>query len=73
MLQEKLYIGSKIIRAHPLSECNFLKIVKGEDVSNREDRLGYLVKDPDGHISWSPKDVFETTYREMTLSEKALV
>jgi len=70
---EKLYIGSKIISAYPLSECNFLRIEKGEDVLNREDRPGYLVKYPDGYVSWSPKDVFEIVYREVTPSEKTLV
>ncbi|RLB13535.1 MAG: hypothetical protein DRG82_15520 [Deltaproteobacteria bacterium] len=72
MPEEKLYIGSKIITAYPLDECSFLKDVKGQDVSNRETRPGYLVKYPDGYTSWSPKETFETAYREVTDSEKAM-
>ncbi len=69
MAEEKLYIGSKLIRAYPLDECSFLKQFKGEDghdIANRETRPGYLVIYPDGYKSWSPKDVFETAYREVT-------
>ena len=72
MPEEKLFIGCKIIGACPLSECNFLRIKKGEDVSNRDDQPGYCVRYPDGYISWSPKNVFENAYREVTPSEKAL-
>ncbi len=70
--EEKLYVGCKIIGAYPLSECNFLRLEKGEDVSNRDDRHGYVVKYPDGYVSWSPKAVFENAYREVTASEKSL-
>ena len=58
MEEEKLYIGSKLIKGMPLDECSFLKS-KGEDVTNRETREGYRVTYPDGYVSWSPKDVFE--------------
>lgn len=31
-----------------------------------EDRApGYMVKYPDGYVSWSPKAVFEDAYREL--------
>ena len=72
MPEEKLYIGCKIIGAYPLSECNFLRIEKGEDTTNREDQPGYLVKYPDGYVSWSPKEVFEKAYRVVDLGEKKL-
>ena len=74
MAEEKLYIESlsKLITAYPLDECSFLKD-KGQDVSNRETQPGYLVKHPDGYTSWSPKKTFETTYREVTDSEKAMI
>lgn len=72
MAKEKLYIGCKVIGAYPLSECNFLRLEKGEDTTNREDRPGYVVKYPDGYVSWSPKQVFETSYREVTVAEKRL-
>ena len=73
MGEEKLYIGSKIIVAYPLDECSFLKNFKGQDVTTRENRSGYRVKYPDGYISWSPKETFETAYREVTDSEKAMI
>ncbi len=72
MSTEKLYIGCKIIRAYPFSECNYLRIEKGVDTTNREDRPGYIVKYPDGYLSWSPKAVFENAYREISESEKEM-
>jgi hypothetical protein len=46
----KRYIGTKIIHAKPA------------DRSATEP--GYFVQYADGYESWSPKDVFEETYRE---------
>ena len=46
----KDYIGVKIVKAEPQKKYN---------------RPGYKVKHPDGYESWSPKDVFERTYREL--------
>jgi hypothetical protein len=46
----KRYIGTKIIHAKPA------------DRSAAEP--GYFVQYADGYESWSPKDVFEETYRE---------
>lgn len=66
----KVYIGSKIIQAEPMDECTFLETMKGQDVSNQESRPGYKVVYPDHYISWSPKETFETAYREITDSEK---
>lgn len=71
--KEKLYIGAKLIVAVPLDECTFLQDFKGQDVANRETRPGYKVTYPDGYVSWSPKETFETAYREVTDSEKALL
>lgn len=34
---------------------------------------GYKVIYEDGYISWSPKEVFERCYREITLNEKGLI
>lgn len=68
----KTYVGSKIIQAEPMDECSFLA-TKGQDVTNRETRPGYRVVYPDGYVSWSPADAFETAYREITPSEKAMV
>jgi hypothetical protein len=69
----KTYIGSKIIQAEFMDECSFLEKIKGEDVKNRETRSGYKVCYPDGYISWSPQEVFETAYREITKAEFKLI
>lgn len=54
----KSYIGSKIIQAEP-------EVKEGQD--------GYKVVYPDGYVSWSPKDVFEVAYREVTENEETLI
>ena len=72
MGEEKLYIGSKLIRGTPMDECSFLAQEKGQDVSDRENRHGYRVTYPDGYVSWSPKAVFENAYREVTEGEREL-
>lgn len=55
----KQYIGTKIIEAEPCKAWKDTKEHKaGED--------GYKVRYPDGYESWSPKDVFEEAYREVS-------
>lgn len=49
----KPYIGTKIIAAQPMDERTFSKNHKGVGVTGHETREGYLVKYPDGYISWS--------------------
>lgn len=75
MQKEKLYIGSKIITAEPMDELKFLADYKGQDVraKNRESRAGYKIIYPGGYVSWSPKDVFETAYRNITPAEIKLL
>ncbi len=68
-MPEKLYIGSKLILGIPMDELTFLKVFKGRD-EKHETRAGYKVTYPDGYVSWSPKDVFENAYREVTQDEK---
>jgi hypothetical protein len=41
------YIGSKQIEAWP---------------EDRDGKAGYAVKYPDGYVSWSPKETFESAY-----------
>ena len=72
MEPEKSYIGTKIIKAHQMTECEWLK-GKGENVANREDQHGYCVTYEDGYKSWSPKGTFERAYREITIAEKSLI
>ena len=52
---EKLYIGAKIITGEP---------------QEKDGKPGYKVTYPDDYVSWSPKDVFENAYREVTNGEK---
>lgn len=70
------FIGTKVIIAEPMDECTFLSTVKGQDVSGRETRPGYIViyPNPDGdYKSWSPKEVFEQAYRPISDAEKELI
>jgi hypothetical protein len=69
----KVYIGAKIISATPVDECTFLKVYKNQNVDDRETRPGYLVRYPDGYLSWSPKETFEEAYREVTQKEFELI
>ena len=56
--QFKSFIGSKIIKARPMSHFAFL-MLKGKEVSNHENAEGYLVEYQDNYQSWSPKNVFD--------------
>ena len=57
MPESKVYIGTKIVKAWP---------------EEKDGLPGYAVRYEDGYKSWSPKETFERSYREMTESEKAL-
>lgn len=61
----KTYIGTKIIEAKPMTRGDY-NIFRGWQIPENENPAdeGYLVKYPDGYISWSPKEVFEEAYRE---------
>lgn len=70
----KNYIGVKIVKAKPgtMAEAQAMKCGCPVEVqkeifhkSGTKDRDGYIVKYPDGYISWSPKEVFEAAYREL--------
>jgi len=70
----KTYIGTKVIKAEPMTEHDFIsdggqKAVDG----TRANRPGYKVVYPNGYVSWSPKDVFENAYREISNSEMNLI
>ncbi len=67
------YIGTKVVCAVPMDEVTFLKRYKNEPDNNNETRAGYLVEYEDGYKSWSPKDVFERSYRPITESERKLI
>lgn len=62
----KSYIGTKIIQAEPAKE-------RAVNHQSHSDQDGYKVVYEDGYVSWSPKEVFERCYREITPSEKSMI
>lgn len=66
------YIGAKIIKAEPMTLTEYnSKHNKVVPATSGEE--GYVVKYPDGYISWSPKSVFENAYRRITVDEATLM
>lgn len=61
----KQYIGTKLLLAAAMSLGDY-NLKRGWTIPANEDPLkeGYQVEYPDGYISWSPKNVFEESYRE---------
>lgn len=70
----KTYIGTKIIKATPMTrgEYNKHRGWKIPDNENPDDE-GYLVQYDKSYQSWSPKEVFELAYREVTQNEVSLI
>lgn len=70
----KTYIGTKIIKAKPMTRGDYNK-QRGWEIPADEnpDDEGYLVQYDNDYVSWSPKDVFETSYRPVTEAEVRLV
>ena len=76
----KEYIGTKIVKAEPALRCQLLdgnvSIIPYDQIHENgpvdavacED--GYKVVYQDGYESWSPRDVFEATYRETSSMTK---
>lgn len=60
------YIGTKLIEAKLMTrgEYNIFRGWKIPQDENPEDE-GYLVKYPDGYVSWSPKHIFESAYLQV--------
>lgn len=65
----KQYLGVKVVEAEPMTANEFAAKfpLKGK-VDPNEDADGYMVKYDNGHISWSPKEVFEKSYKLYGLS-----
>lgn len=64
----KKYIGTKQIEAEPMTLGDFVQKTGrnpyGKNIENHEEtEQGYHVRYEDGYESWSPKDVFEKTYK----------
>ena len=70
----KNYIGAKIIKAEPMSQNEFnLKFKDTQPDEGAKDTMGYHVQYPDGYDSWSPMEVFDQTYREISSGELKLL
>ena len=63
----KKYIGTKQIEAEPmtLGEACSKGLVKSEIEENESYKLGYHTRTEYGYESWSPKELFEESYREV--------
>lgn len=61
----KTYIGTKIIKAEPMSHEDWLRSQEKWSEGQETAGDGYMVSYPDGYISWSPKKVFEDAYLDM--------
>ena len=64
----KQYIGTKIIEAEPATRGD---CYHGPNMLSAEGAAapGYRVRYSDGYESWSPKDVFEKAYLEVTTNK----
>ena len=69
----KAYIGAKIILAEEMTETEYLNTYKKGTNEESQGREGYLVQYSDNYKSWSPKETFETAYREVTEEERRLL
>jgi len=58
------YIGTKLIEAEPMNRGDYNRY-RGWQIPQNENPTdeGWLVKYPDGYVSWSPAAVFEEAYR----------
>ena len=75
----KYYVGAKLIKAVPMTRLDYNNLRGWEVPSDeRPDDEGYLVEYTEkdntpnvegykGYVSWSPKNVFEQSYREVDL------
>lgn len=74
----KAYIGAKVVLAEPMNKSRFNGQVKNQDSMQGDNELeGYHVQysNPDGskYDSWSPTNVFERAYREVSADEKEFI
>jgi hypothetical protein len=62
------YIGTKLIEAKQMNLGDYNKY-KGWTIPDNEnpETEGYLVKYSDSYESWSPKDVFEYSYKKLNM------
>ena len=62
----KKYIGCRMFEVEPMTRGDY-NAYRGWNVPADENPLdeGYLTKDPDGHVSWLPKNTFEKAYMKL--------
>jgi hypothetical protein len=65
----KVYIGTKVVRAEPMSNEDWLRSQNKWQEGQETADDGYKVQYEDGYLSWSPKHVFERCYRELSNQE----
>ena len=61
------YVGIKAVNAEPMTRGDFNRS-KGVDIPRSDaafSEQGYLVRYPDGYVSWSPKAAFEAAYNKI--------
>lgn len=61
----KNYIGTNSIKAKPM-RLGLYNQMRGWEIPSDEDpnREGYMVRYKNGNVAWTPKEVFEESYRE---------
>jgi len=70
----KAFIGSNIVRAKPMGENDYFRRIRNKkETLKTHGKNGYLVQYPEGNLAWSPKDVFEKNYREVSGGEKLVI
>ena len=65
----KVYIGTKVVRAEPMSNEDWLRSQNKWQDGQETAGDGYKVQYEDGYLSWSPKHVFERCYRKLSNQE----
>lgn len=68
----KSYIGTKVIKATEMTKERF-EAEKNNCECGISETEGYKVLYEDDYVSWSPKEVFERCYREITIKEINLI
>lgn len=65
------YIGVKLIEAEPMNLGEY-NLFRGWTIPKNEnpEKEGYKVVYPDGYVSWSPKEIFETAYMKVSHNPK---
>ncbi len=64
MPEYKQYIRCNIVKATPMTRGDYTRMYGCQDPSKENPSAdGYLVIDSDGHVSWCPKEQFESAGR----------